>query len=281
MNITEIFKDSLIYPTKDWDKLIMLGALMIIIGVVAIIAGFAMLMLISNFIATIIIAVIAAIVILIIGLIFNGYSLSIIKETIENNQMSETVEKFPDFDWINNIVDGIKVTILSIVYMIIPIIITAIVAFALGLFSNFTLFNPNIANFSTLSSNPANIQYLNEFNPAFSIVQGLFSILTLIASLFIIIAKARLAETSKFSSIFEFREIYGTIAKIGLGNYIVWYILLMIISSLLGFLLGVIALIPIIGVIICFLLLVPYLLIFESRATGLIYNESKNENQNK
>jgi hypothetical protein len=273
MELTEIFKDSLIYPTKDWNKLVILGALMTIASVFtisAVISVFTM-----NFLLTGVFALIAAISFLIVGLIYNGYSLSIIKETIENKQLSDDINSFPDFDWTRNIVDGIKVFILGIVYMIIPLIITVIFAYALGLFNVGTINQYVTFTNGSYLSNSASFVDLRQFSLNINIMQGVFSILTLIFTLFMMIAKAKLAETSKLSSIFEFKEIFNSISKIRWGNYIVWYILLIIIEIIIGFIGGLIALIPIIGLIVFFLIFVPVLLIFESRAIGLIYNESK------
>jgi len=268
MDFIEIFKDSLIYPTKDLNKLVILGALLIIIVVLTILTLFSVILM--NFIFTAIFTVITVISAIIIGLIYNGYGLRITKETIENNEMSENIDTLPNFNWSENLVDGIKVLILDTVYMIIPIIIAVILAYALGLFSSVPLITQFTAN--SYLSNP-NL-YLNQFSTSLTIVQGLFTILALIFSLFAMIARAKLAETSRLSSIFEFEEIINTIAKIGWGNYIIWFILLMVILFMLGSILGIIMLIPIIGTIIG-LLIIPGLLIFESRAVGLIYNESK------
>ena len=46
-------------------------------------------------------------------------------------------ESLPEFKWSDNIVDGLKVLVLNIVYMIIPVIITLVFAYALGVFSEF------------------------------------------------------------------------------------------------------------------------------------------------
>lgn len=278
MNIAEIFKDSLIYPTKDLGKLVALGALMVILVVLGILTSFTIIM--GQSIASIILSVITIIAIIIIGLIYNGYSLSIIKETIENRQISENIDNLPDFNWVKNIIDGIKVLILKIIYMIIPLIVTIILAYVLGIFTDVAMINQYLANSTNISlvSNSSSIVFLRQFNANLSLVQGIATILALIFSLFAIIAQARLAETSKLSSVIEFREIFDSITKIGWGNYIVWFILLIIILFIIGIIASLIVIIPIIGLIIYFLIVVPFLIIFASRATGLIYNEQNKEN---
>lgn len=275
MNITEIFKDSLIYPTKDLNKLVTLGALMIIVVVLSIFTSVTIL--IRQFIASSILGVITAIIIIIVGLIYTGYSLSIIKKTIESRNISENIESLPHFNWNKNIVDGIKVLILKIVYMIIPIIVTVILAYALGIFTDAAMISQYLSNNTHISlvSNSSAMLFFNQFNANLSIVQGIAIILALIFTLFAIIAQARLAETSKLSAIFEFREIFDSISKIGWGNYIVWFILLLVILIIIATIASIIIAIPVIGLIIYFLIVVPFLIIFASRAIGLIYNESK------
>lgn len=205
MNITEIFKDSLIYPTKDLNKLVTLGALMIIVVVLSIFTSVTIL--IRQFIASSILGVITAIIIIIVGLIYTGYSLSIIKKTIESRNISENIESLPHFNWNKNIVDGIKVLILKIVYMIIPIIVTVILAYALGIFTDAAMISQYLSNNTHISlvSNSSAMLFFNQFNANLSIVQGIAIILALIFTLFAIIAQARLAETSKLSAIFEFK----------------------------------------------------------------------------
>ncbi|MCL2116254.1 MAG: DUF4013 domain-containing protein [Methanobrevibacter sp.] len=276
MNVTEIFKDSLIYPTKDLNKLVILGSLITIVAILAILTVFSFITM--SFSLPTVLGIITLISALIVGFIYNGYSLSIINETIENKQMVENINSFPDFNWSNNIVDGIKVWVLDIIYMIIPVIVTAIFAYVLLSFMPAPIGDLNITQLSTsLLSNPNSLEYSAQLNTLMIGVQGLFTILSLVFTLFAKIAKVRLAETSRLSSIFEFEEIYNSIAKIGWGDYIVWFILLIVISSIIGVIMGIIFIIPIIGPIVFFLLFVPFMLIFESRATGLIYNESKIE----
>ena len=100
-----------------------------------------------------------------------------------------------------------------------------------------------------------------------------------VASLFFEIAVARLAETEKLSEIFNCKEIFEDIGKIGWGKYILWFILIYLILIAVSMILGALQTIPIVNLIISLLSLLlvqPFLLLFESRALGLIYKESKN-----
>jgi hypothetical protein len=127
---------------------------------------------------------------------------------------------------------------------------------------------------TTAMSNPTQIVTLM-FSTSFIAIA-----ITLIFVIFFVllatIAMGRLAETGSFGSIFEFKEIYETIAeKIGWTNYLVWAILFFYIAALIGIISLLINVIPGIGTIVFFLTIPGFLIIFKSRAIGLIYNNSK------
>jgi len=258
MEITELFKDSFNYAIKDWTKILILGAFLI---------GFMILLFLTmstivlrQWIITAILGLITIIFLLVVALIYNGYGLSIIKDTINSADAD-----LPEFDLANNLVDGLKVLIISIVYGLVPFIIGVILALVFGVFSDFVsvnAFNSPSAAFMQTSS-------------AIFTVNIITMVLTILSTLLAFIAMARLAETGRLSSMFEFEEIFNTISNIGWGNYIAWFIIFYIIIVLIAFVTAFINFIPILGTII-FLLVIPgFLNIFKSRAIGLIYNESK------
>jgi len=256
MEITELFKDSFNYATKDWLKIIILGVLIIGFIILALVTMSTIML--RNWIITAILGIITIIFLLIVALIYNGYGLNIIKNTINNED-----DNLPEFDWINNLFDGLKVLVLSIFYGLIPIIIGLILALIFGVFSNFTAVNAlNYSSVPIASS-------------AILIVNITTTILAILFTLVGIIAMARLAETGRLASIIEFEEIFNTISNIGWGNYIAWFIIFYIIIILIGLITAVINFIPILGTIIYMLIIPGFLNIFKSRSIGLIYNESK------
>ena len=80
MEIVELFKDSLTYPTKQWDKLLILGVLFLIMGVFAILQAFGIVL--NQYIAADILGIISFILAVIITLIVYGYTLSIVRKTV-------------------------------------------------------------------------------------------------------------------------------------------------------------------------------------------------------
>lgn len=278
MNITELFKDAFNYSTRDWGKVLILGALIFGILILALITGISAIF--GQIAVVAIIGIITGLFALIVGLIYNGYGLSVIRDTIINRNISIAGKEptLPEFKWSENIIDGLKVLILTILYMIIPAIVGIILAYGLGVFSDVVVINQtmNIYNqtgahlpytFSTISMGSAGF--------SIAIVHTVTVLLAIIFTLFATIAMARLAETGRLGSIIEFNEIINTISKIGWGNYIIWFILLYIIVTLISLIAALIIFIPILGIIIYLLIIPAFLIIFKSRAIGLIYNESK------
>jgi len=275
MNVVDIFKDSLVYPSKNWGKLLILGLLMLIPAIFAVFPVLALLF--GQFLGAAVLGIIAFVIILILYLIIYGYSLSITKETIAGS------EEFPEFEWVKNLIDGIKLFIVSIVYGIIPAAVTLLLAYVTGVFESFS----NImsytaasygANMSTAASGTPTVppELVANLWGSLAIVAIVGIILFILFGLLLNIAIARLAETDSFVAAFSFGEIFDDIGKIGWGDYIIWTILLIIIAFLFGILTGLVQMIPVIGSIIAALVIAPYILIFERRALGLIYNESKN-----
>jgi hypothetical protein len=93
MDVGEIILDAIKYPSSDWKKIIILGVILIIP---------------------------------IVDFIGLGYVLRIIKSTLAG------VDDLPEFDdLVGLFIDGLKVLVVSIVYLIIPLIVLII-----GIFSS-------------------------------------------------------------------------------------------------------------------------------------------------
>jgi len=220
MNIVDNITESLKYPLNDWTKIL-------ILTVIAIIP-------IVNFIAT-------------------GYYIRIIKSTFAG------IAEVPDFDDLGELfIDGIKVLIVSIVYMIVPIIIY-IVALLPLMFSN-----PYSATSSLMSG--------------FSIVLLLIDfIVAIIFALVLYPAIVNMAlYDGEIGAAFRFSEVLDRISDVGWGNYILWIIAIIITSAIVGVILFTI------GIILAFILIGflviaatgAYLLMFQARSIGLLFAET-------
>lgn len=254
MSISSIFNNALRFPFGNIEKWLVLGILLILGGLSSILISFG----IDLGVASIITSIIS----LIAGLIVSGYSLAIIRDTIHGHN------QLPSFDIAENFVDGIKVFILGIVYSIIPVIVFFALLIVTGAAEAFIeIINLTMGGATTVPSDLA-----LGFAGSLGITLIISLIVLIIFSLFSTIAMCRLANTGRFSQGFAFSEIIDDFKRIGVGSFIVWWIVLVIISVILVLISVFISAIPYIGYIISILIIYSFITIFASRATGLIYS---------
>jgi hypothetical protein len=84
----------------------------------------------------------------------------------------------------------------------------------------------------------------------------------------------RFAKTGSGTEGLRFREILKDMSKIGFLKIIVTLIVIYIIALALSFVIGLIGLIPYIGVFISIFVGVPFIILFLYRAIGLLYAEA-------
>lgn len=228
VNIVDNIIESLKYPFNDLVKILILTIIMIIP--------------IVNF----------------IGL---GYYLRIIKSTLAG------IDEVPEFDDLGELfIDGLKILVVGIVYMIVPIAIFAIA----GLFS----------------VPAATIDYSSGYSyyVPFAAMSGLSIVLMLIGFIVEILvlliyypAIVNMAlYDSEIGAAFRFSEILDRISAIGWGSYILWIIAIIIATAIVGIILGII------GVILAFILIGflilfatgAYLSMFQARSIGLLFSET-------
>ena len=221
MDIGEIVNDAIRYPSSDWKKVIILGVLMI-----------------------------ASVVIIPIFLVM-GYGFRALKASIAG------FDELPEFDeWGEMFVDGLKVFVVQIAYMIVPLIII----FA-GTFGSLTMVSPDTG----VITNPTAFTGLGG-----TVIIGV--ILAIILGLIETIAIAHMAyNDSELGAAFRFSEILDVISQIGWLDYIIWYIVVGLIAAVIAFVAGLLNAIPIIGTIIAVLIIYPYIQLFWNRALALRY----------
>jgi hypothetical protein len=195
--------------------------------------------------------------------------LSITRETIGN------IDDIPAFDFLNNIIDGVKVLILYIVYYIIPVIVTVILGLATGAFNYIYQMIPYYIMYGSAAASAMPQELLASVGISFLLIFLIGGILFLIFSLLLFVAKAVLAETKSLVAAINMLEVFKKIGEIGWGNYIIWLIIWILILVVISFIAGIIGIIPFVGVIIVSLAFKPYMEMFSARALGLIYNESE------
>ena len=99
----------------------------------------------------------------------------------------------------------------------------------------------------------------------------LFVVLAIITGLLATIGIVRFARTGSMGEAFNFGAILDTIGSIGWGSYIIALIILIVVQFVLGLVIGIISMIPILGVIVQFILIAPIALL-EARYICLLYD---------
>jgi hypothetical protein len=191
-----------------------------------------------------------------------GYDARVLRES-PSGEAPPKLENYSEL-----FVDGAKIFFASLVYMLIPLIL---IGAGIGSFIGALVMGGMAGQFATGAPTGAGIA-------ALSILGGTGIVLLLIglilAFLMLIILAAGIAhmvKTGKFSKAFAFGEIFKLIGKIGWGKYLVWIILVVIISCILGAVYSV----PYVGWLIA-IIVGPVLAVFIFRSLGILYNDGQN-----
>ncbi len=267
MNLREIIIDAIKYPISDTRKFLIFCALIILMSLSTVLPSYG----VKNDTLSLILSIVT----LIVAFVVLGYSMDVIKGGTEH------ADTLPDFDYVKQFVLGIKSLILNLIYFIIPAVLVIIVASATGLFSSFTeivyISIDAIANETTnasmiIAAIPKST--MNTFTNALSITLILGIILFILFSFLSFTAQVRFAKTGSGTEGLRFREILRDISKVGLLKMIVTLIVIYIIALALVFVIGLIGLIPYIGVFISIFIGVPYVVLYIYRAIGLLYADA-------
>lgn len=187
----------------------------------------------------------------IIGILFlPGYVLRTLKATLAGS------DELPEFDdWGEMIVDSLKVIVVSIVYSIIPAIVILI-----GIFGSIA----SMQNLGTLMSPAA----------AFGLLSGVAIIGVILWILFALFQTMAIANMALYDSdlgaAFRFSEILDLISSIGWVDYIIWFVVMIILAIVVGVIASVLGIIPIVGWFILIFIVYPYTYLLFARALGLL-----------
>lgn len=263
MDELDIIQEALYYPLNDIKGWGIIASIFIVTGILEQLA-----IIYSDY------ALIFHILAFIVSILLLGVNLTIIKETIDGGY------EIPMLNPLLNVVDGLKNLVVNAVYYIIPAIMVFLISIVAGVYTNAenfilalnttTITDTSAANLlSTVPSDITNALFIS-----IGIVAISAFILFVIFELFLIIAQARLAETGDIVAALNIKEVINRISSIGWANYILFIILLLAVIFVIGFVSGIVSMIPYVGRIIASVVLDSYLLIVMARAVGLIYKET-------
>lgn len=244
MEIGEIISESFRYPFNDTSDFFKVAALFLLFVIPAIFSTVTVFS--SNASLIVVSTVIMIVCYLIFALVAGGYFLSVMKEGINQSGL------IPEYDFAKNIVDSIKVWVLGFIFSLIPAIIIGILAFVvvgIGSLGNAAL--------------GAGVILL--------IIVAL--ILEIIFGIFLTIAILRLANYDSLSEALSFSAIKEDLSVISISKFILVYIIFAIIVFAILFIGAFLLLIPILGVIIYMMIIIPYVYLASAYGFGLMYSE--------
>lgn len=208
----------------------------------------------TNFKKVLIVGILTILSSLIIpGFLVLGYLFKIIKESLEGSS------ELPDFnDWTSIFTDGLKVFVVLFIYTFIPFILIL-----LGIWK---------AILPMLTIPGAGSILYTSFSP--ELFGGVVSVglgLLVVVSFFIPVALARMVQENRLSSAFKFKEITRKIREIGWVDYLIWYVVMLIVLGVVYFISSFLVFPLLVGIIIVPLIILPYLGIFSARSVALMY----------
>ena len=238
MSLGEIITDSIKYPFSNITNFLIVGILVLLAGISNVFMTYG----ISNEALN----VIGGIIGLIFTLILSGYSLDIIKYAFDNS------DEYPMIDIAANFVDGVKVLIINIIYFIVPIFITLILAVITGAIG----------------------AGLNHLCTGLGIAAIISMIVFIIFGIFEVIAIARFAEPGRLDEAFKFGAVIEDIQRIGFAKVIAFLIIAVIIIAIAAVIGSLLTFIPVIGVLLSSIVLGGFIILFYNRGIGLLYADA-------
>ncbi len=182
----------------------------------------------------------------IVNFVVLGYLGNVIKEPRDSKQLPP-LENYFEL-WIQ----GLKIFVASIVFMIIPLILAIPFIFLVALASWVSV--PVLATVGWLLA-------------IVLVIVGL--LLAFFLAIILVMAIVNMLKKDSFGKAFAFGEIFGIIGKVGWGTYILWLLIIFVCSIIVA---GIGA-IPVIGWILS-LLIAPIFGVFVARSASLVYSEA-------
>ena len=275
METIEIIKEAFIFPSQNIEKLAIYILVTFVLAIF--VAGGAILSVLGvNQSFYLIFAFILFILGVVVALFITGYQVGVLKSGIDHD------ESAPAFDWKNDFITGLKMLVLSIVYFIIPFIVTLIMMFVTNIPGQLVNIAQKIsvssANATAVTSSASPV-LTGVSQAAMTSLVASMAFTTLVAVMvFIIFAflhamgQSRLANTGDLGEAINIPEAFRDITRIGVGKVIavivLVFIIMVVIQGILAFLYGKVPQLSILGIIVT-----PYLAFFIQRAVGLLYSD--------
>lgn len=257
MQLSAIISNSFKYPFKDLKHLICIFILYALILVFPLGHVFN-----NDYIEILGLATFAVFI-----LIFPGLMVLVTKSGI--NESSKIPLKIG-----KSIVNTFKLLLLYICYLLIPVIIAfLIISFATGMWNvPLSIINESV----NLTMTPDMV--LEFFQSLYITFVGVL-IVSWLFSLIYYIAKARMANFNSLVEALKIHKVFRDIKQISFSKFIAWYLVMMIILTIINSIMIFVLFIPYVGFIIYLCILNPILTIIFYYSLGLLYSEVSDEKE--
>lgn len=280
MELDEIFMDSFGYAKSSWGKVAMLGAIPLVVVIIAVILaviGWLIGVAAGGTGAIIIIGIMALVIFviaLLAGLIYTGYLFRVMKATLAG------INELPSFDdFVGMIIDGLKVIVVGIIYGIIAWVITGIVGLVVYFIAAIPLYALIFGSMamSSYSSTPdISGMFIGLWIALVVMAIGMIInvVIMLLFAIIIPLAIANMASEGSIGAAFSISSIRGRLENIRWTKAVLWlvglYFIMMIAALVSIVLFGIV-----IGIIVVPLLVMPFMSIFYYRSAALLYLEGE------
>ncbi len=237
MGLGDILSKSFSYPLSDLTKYLLVGIGIFICDLDACLGE---ILGPSHFIV-----IIAFIIAVLFSFVMAGYSVNVTKRGIDNSN------EIPSYDFKNNLIDGLKLFVVFLVYFIIPTIITLALLIVFGLIG---------AGFRQILG-------------SLGIWAVLAAIIFIIFGIFGVIAHARYALSRSITDAISIGDVVEDVKRIGILKIILFVIVESILLIVYALIMGVVTVVPTIGTLIADVILGGFIMLFVNYGVGLLYAE--------
>lgn len=269
MKLTEIYSNAIKWPFSDIKALLVLGILLIIGSLSSFVPA-----LLGQPTSYVPLKIIFSILSIIVALIAGGYTISMIKNSMNLS------DEIPCISLKTNLIDGVKLLVVAIIYIVIYAIILLVVGYATGGLEAISMAQAGIANTAGTVNSTAIVNSIPTHDlVGLGATAAIGLIIAIIFGIFLNISECRLAKNESIVDAINLGNVFDDINKIGWGKYLGWYVLLIIVVLIIGIIIGAIinvllfAHLGFIGVIIDALIFAPFIQMFTARALGLLYSD--------
>ncbi|MBQ6350098.1 MAG: DUF4013 domain-containing protein [Methanobrevibacter sp.] len=276
MEITEIIKEALIFPSQNLEKLAIYIVLTFVLALLAVFGVITALLGINDGSFYFVLTFIFLILGIIVALIITGYQVGVLKSGIDHD------ESAPSLDLKNDFITGLKMLAVSIVYFIIPAIVGWIMVFItnipgqiIDIVQKTAVSHANataVAGSSSTVVTGVSDAAINSLAGSITVSALVTLVVFIIFAFLQAMGESRLANTGDLGEAINIPEAFRDITRIGVGKVLavilLIVIIILVIQAILGYLYGQIPYLSILGIIVT-----PYLAFFSQRAIGLLYSE--------